>query len=496
MTKQGPAPVADLDWDGERARALGAAAIDLWGELLDRLRTLPIGLRTSAEEVRALVTRDIPDEPTDIDELVDHLRTLIFDATTRTGHPAFVAYISGSGTIPGAAADLIAAAINQNVGGARLSPGATEIEQHLMKWFAGRLGLPPTAGGLLTSGGAMANFIGLKAARDARCGFDIRAQGVRPGPPLAIYVSDEVHVVNDRAADMLGLGRDAVRRIPTDDARRMRTDALDAAIRKDRDAGIRPIAVVATAGTVGTGAIDPLDTIADIAEQHGLWLHVDGAYGGIAAMVDALKPAFRGIERADSIAFDPHKWLYTPHSGGGVVVRDMRHLADSFSVNPSYIYDDPEITRRGPDFLNFGPQFSRGFQALKVWISLLAHGWAAYSRRIAHDVELARWLYERAAERPEFEPIGPPPELSIACFRYVPPDARDDEEYLNKLNEQLMLELQLDGRVYPSNAVVGGRFAIRACIVNFRTEAEDLERLLDVAAEIGARLHANGPRRP
>ena len=488
-----PAPVTDLDWDAGRTRELGEATVELWTELVAGLREMPIGLRTTAEEVRARVTRPIPDEPLPLPELMDHLRTLVFEASCQTGHPGFVAYISGSGTLPGAAADLIAAAINQNLGGSRLSPGATEIEQHLMRWFADRLGLPASAGGLLTSGGAMANFIGLKAARDARAGFDVRAQGVLAGPPLAFYSSDEAHVVNERAADMLGLGRDAVRHIATDAAQRMRVDALEAAIHADLSAGVRPVAVVATAGTVGTGAIDPLDEIADLCAAHDIWLHVDGAYGGIAAMVDSLKPAFRGIERADSIAFDPHKWLYTPHSGGGLVVRDLRRLADSFAVNPSYIFDDPELTRRGGDFLNLGPQFSRGFQALKVWVSLLAHGWGAYSRRIAHDVALARWLHARAAARPEFEVVGGTPPLSIACFRYVPADAPAGdrrEEYLDRLNERLMLELQLDGRVFPSNAVVAGRFLLRACIVNFRTEAADLERLLDIAAELGARLHA------
>ncbi|HMA00904.1 MAG: pyridoxal phosphate-dependent decarboxylase family protein [Gemmatimonas sp.] len=487
-----PSPVTDLAWDGDRARAFGAEVVSLWGELLDRLATLPVGGRASAAEVRAAVTREVPDEPLSLDALVETLRTIAFEHSTYTGHPGFMAYVSGAGTVPGAAADLLAAALNQNVGGYRLSPAATEIELHLGRWFASRLGLPQTAGGYVTSGGAMAAFVALKAARDAKAGWSIRELGTRAGPPLTLYASAQVHDVHTRAADMLGLGRDAVRSIVCDDALRMRPDALASAIARDLRNGHKPIAVIATAGTVSTGAIDPLEAIADICAAHGLWMHVDGAYGGIAALTDALRPLFRGIERADSVALDPHKWLYTPQSGGAIVVRDLRSLADAFAIEPSYVHEDKALTNRGVDLYALGPQFSRGFHALKIWVSLLAHGWAAYERRIAHDVEIARYLYHRAAANPLLETIGPEPTLSIACFRYVPRELRGDpsaEPYLNQLNERLMAELQLGGRVYPSNAVVDGRFVLRACIVNFRTEAVDIDALIAQTLEIGASLH-------
>jgi aromatic-L-amino-acid/L-tryptophan decarboxylase len=193
------------------------------------------------------------------------------------------------------------------------------------------------------------------------------------------------------------------------------------------------------------------------------------------------------------VALDPHKWLYTPHSGGAIVVRDLQALSDAFAIHPSYVHEDKELTGRGLDIYSLGPQFSRGFHALKIWVSLLAHGWAAYERRIAHDVALARYLHERAAAHAALEPIGPAPVLSIACFRYVPRELRGDaaaEPYLNQLNERLMAELQLGGRVFPSNAVIDGRFALRACIVNFRTEAADIDALVAQAAERGAALHA------
>ncbi len=493
VTTQPPVPFADLDWSAEQARSLGEGALDIWAEFLERLRDMPIRRPgATVEEVRARVARPVPDDPLPADELLAYLRELVFEHATLTGHPGFMAYISGSGTIPGAAADLIAAAINQNVGGWRLSPGATEIEQHLVRWFAARLGFPGSAGGIITSGGAMAAFVALKAARDAAAVWPIRELGVRAGAPMTLYASAEVHDVNHRAADMLGLGTQALRTIPVDDHLRMRTARLRKAIAEDRAQGFIPVAVVGTAGTVATGAIDPLEEIADVCAEERLWFHVDGAYGGVAALTDALRPLFAGIERADSVALDPHKWLYTPHSGGAIVVRDLSRLEQAFSLHPTYTREDKSVTHTGLDFYTLSPQFSRGFHALKIWVSLLAHGWRAYSARIAQDVRLARYLWERAQEEAELEPIGTAT-LSIACFRYVPVELRGSvaaEPYLDALNERLMNELQVEGVVFPSNAVVNGRYAIRACIVNFRTEAEHVDLLIDRALERGRTLDA------
>ncbi len=467
--------------------------VSLWGDLLERLPTLPAGGRATADEVRAAVVRDIPDAPLPMELLLSALRTIALEHSTLTGHPGFMAYISGSGTVPGAAADLLASALNQNVGGWRLSPAMTEIELHLGRWFAARLGFPETGGGYITSGGAMASFVALKAARDARAGWPVRDQGMCAGTPLTMYASSQVHDVNTRAADMLGLGRNAVTKIGCDDQLRMRADLLRDAIRRDHAAGRRPVAVVATAGTVSTGAIDPLDDIADVCAEFGCWMHVDGAYGGIAALTDSLRPLFRGIERADSVAMDPHKWLYTPHSGGAIVVRDMQTLADAFAIEPDYVFEDKALTGRGVDLFALGPQFSRGAHAFKIWMSLQAHGWDAYQRRITHDVALAKYLHQRAASHPDLQVVGHDPVLSIACYRYAPASLQNDpdaESYLNKLNERLMSELQLGGRVFPSNAIIDGRFAIRACIVNFRTEAIDVDALLRESVERGAALHA------
>jgi aromatic-L-amino-acid decarboxylase len=482
----------DLRWDDDRARTLGGHALDLWMELLQRLPSLPVARKWKELDVAKSLGLAVPEKPASMDAIKRHLREVVFDYSMYPGHPRFMAFITGAGTIPGAVADLVAAAINQNVGGYRLAPAATEIEQFLGRWFGEQFGLPKGCGGIMASGGAMANFIALKAMRDAKCGFRVREQGVAAGPPLAIYASSEVHDVVTRGADMLGLGSECVRKIPVDSQFRMRPEALVDRLHHDLQTNVRPIGVVGTAGTVSTGAIDPLDAIADVCKQHELWFHVDGAYGALAVLADDLRPQFEGLERADSIAFDPHKWLYVPHSAGFVVLRELQKLEAAFGLHPSYVKEDKQRTGHGVDQHVLGPQFSRGFSAFKVWLSLLAHGKEAYGKRISHDAALARYMAARAAEHPDLEVMAPVP-LSICCFRYVPrdgvPEGGKREPYLDRLNERLMTELQLDGRAYCSNAVVNDRFVLRACIVNFRTEAADVDALLDVARELGARLH-------
>jgi aromatic-L-amino-acid/L-tryptophan decarboxylase len=491
-----PAPLRDLDWDPERARSFTDGVADIYVELLAKLRDLPVSRGWGVQEVRDAVVVPVPDDPMPQDELLEYLRTITFDYSGFLGHPRFYAYISGAGTVPGAAADLLAAGLNANAGGWRLAPAAVEIELGLARWFAQDVfGLPPGSGGALTSGGAMANFIALNVARDAKADWDIRKDGVAAGPMLGLYVSTETHVVSVRGADMLGLGSGNVRQIPVGPDYRIRVDELRSRIAEDRQAGVRPFAVVANGGTVSTGVVDPLEEIADLCRQEDLWFHVDAAYGGPAMLAGDLRQLFAGIERADSIAFDPHKWLYTPQSGGCIVVRDMELLRRAYDVDyVAYVVKDEEHTDWGIDLGRHSPNFSRGFWALKVWVSLLAHGRTAYGRRISHDAALARYLGARAEEHEEFElmiPVG----LSITCFRYVPPglsssDQRREgrDEYLDLLNNRLMTEIQLDGRVYCSNAVLGGRFCLRSCIVNYRTEAEDMDALLAVASELGAKL--------
>lgn len=487
-----PASERALDWDGERTTAFATRAAELIGRFVDALPEQPITRRWPAGAVHDAVAIDVPAAPLDDDALFEHLERVLFDVSAYPGHPAFMGYISGPGTIPGAVADLLASTLNQNLGGWRLAPAATEIERHLTTWLASKFGLPDGAGGVFTSGGSLSTLTCLKVARDVHAPADPRFAGVSGG--AALYASDESHAVVVRAADVLGLGRDAVRRIPIDETGRMRIDELEAAIARDREAGIHPLAVIGTAGTTAMGAIDPLPAIADVCAREGLWMHVDAAYGGGAILAPDLAPLFAGIERADSIALDPHKWLYTPIPGGCALFRDLTPAFDSFNIPASYTVEDRERSGSTFDFGSHGLEWSRGFYGFRLWVSLLAYGEDAYARRISHDAALARYLGELVERTDDLE-LTAPVSLSVCCFRYVPEEGCSDE-YLDRLNERLMTEVQLGGRAYCSNAIVRGRFSLRACIVNHRTEAEHVERLLEVVREIGGRLHATLDREP
>jgi len=482
-----PEPVRDLDWGPGQARELTGAMLDLWSELLERMGELPVAPMAAAGDVAAAMMLPIPEAPLSAREIAELLRPMVFDHSALCGHPGFLAYISGSGTVPGAAADLLAAGLNPNVGGWSLSGGATELELHLMRWMAERFDLPAGAGGLMTSGGAASNFTALKAARDARAPGDVRANGI-DGLGLVLYASQEAHATIAEAADMMGMGERAVRSIPTDEAFRMAADELERAVADDLASGLHPFCVVATAGSTATGAIDPIPAVADICERHGLWLHVDAAYGGAAAFSPELRPLLAGIDRADTIAFDPHKWLYTPQSSACLLARDPQTLRAAFSIDAAYVREDAELSGRGVNIGELGPQWSRAFLALKVWMSLAAHGTEAYARRIAHDVELARYLDDRVREHPDLESMCPVT-LSIACFRYAP--AGVDDAALDALNERLMIEIRRHGRTFPSNAVLNGRYGLRACFVNHRTEADVVDDLVDAAVSLGSGLLAS-----
>ncbi|HEY0417491.1 MAG TPA: pyridoxal-dependent decarboxylase [Gaiellaceae bacterium] len=483
--------VRDLDWPPERARELGGRILDLYAQLLESLRDGPASPQVTTAAVRAAVALDVPEEPLSDDALLAHLQAIV-DNSLRTGSGGFLAYISGGGTVPGAFADLLASGLNPNVGGWVLSPAATEVELQLVRFLAARFGLPAEAGGQVVSGGSVANLSALKVARD-HADAAVRAAGLRDRPQLTVYATEEAHFTVARAADVLGLGEGAVRPVALTGALTMDVDDLVRRIEADLAGGARPAAIVATAGTTGTGAIDPLPEIADVAARFGIWLHVDAAYGGGVVLSDRLRPLLAGIERADSITFDAHKWLYAPVVSALALVRDARSLAASFSAHASYVEQDREVADRGVDLGFEGLQLSRGFLALRVWVSLLAHGRAAYARRIEHDVELTRWLADRVEELPDLE-LACPPSLSICCFRYVPAGV-EDEAYLDRLNTRVMTELQLDGRVFPSNASVHGRAAIRSCIVGYRTEVEHLRQLVDLTRELGARIHESGAAR-
>jgi glutamate/tyrosine decarboxylase-like PLP-dependent enzyme len=336
----------------------------------------------------------------------------------------------------------------------------------------------------------MANFTALATARRA-VAPGVREAGFAGTPPLAVYVSDEVHNCVDKAVDLLGIGWKQLRKIPTDDRFRVRVDLLKHAIADDRKAGRKPAIVVGNAGTVNTGAIDPLDELADLCAREGLWFHVDGAYGALASVSPRLKPLFQGLERADSVAADPHKWLYVPYEAGATLVREPGRMAEAFRRPAPYLVHDPDSPVLGPVLFNErGPELSRGFKALKVWVGLKHHGRRGYAAAVEHDVAMARALAAAVRERENFELLAEPV-LSIVGFRYRPPGGALGEAELDLLNRQVVNRLVASGAFFLAPTILKGRTAMRVAIVNFRTREEDLDALLDQAAHEGREILAD-----
>jgi aromatic-L-amino-acid decarboxylase len=484
---------APIAMDGEEFRRLGHQLVDEIAALLDGLPARPVTRGESPQQVRKLLGADrMPERGVPASELLPEATRLLIDHSLFNGHPRFWGYITASPAPIGILADLLASAINPNVGAAILSPVASEIEAQSLRWIADLIGYPRT-GGVLVSGGNVANLVGFFAARQAKVGPSLRTDGLYgDDAKLVAYVSTEVHTWIDKAAELSGLGNKQVRRIPVDADLRMDVAALETQIRVDLAEGHRPFVVVGNAGTVGTGAVDPLPAIAQVAKKYDLWFHVDGAYGGPAAMLPDAPADLKGLRAADSIALDPHKWLYAPLEAGCVLVKDPQVLIDTFSHRPAYYRfegtaDDPPI-----NYHEFGLQNSRGFRALKVWLALRQVGREGYVRMLGDDIALAVALAERVEAHEELELATR--QLSIATFRYVPrglaKGGRPTAAYLDKLNEAILGRLQKEGEAFVSNALVHGRFMLRACIVNFRTTLADVEALAGIVVRVGRELDA------
>jgi aromatic-L-amino-acid decarboxylase len=483
--------VAPLEMESEEFRRLGYKVIDKIAAFLASLPQRPVTPNESPAQVRdVLGNRSLPHHGTPPDHLLEEISELLFDHSLLNGHPRFMGYITSSPAPIGALADLLAAAVNPNVGAWDLSPIASEIEAQTVRWIAEMIGYPSDCGGLLVSGGNMANFVGFLAARTAKASWNVRREGVLNSEDrqLAVYASSETHTWIQKAADLFGLGTNSIRWIRTDDNQRMELTHLKDAIREDVKVGRLPFLVVGTAGSVGTGAIDPIHEMAAICHEHGLWFHVDGAYGGLAAALPDAPADLKALSGADSVAIDPHKWLYSPLEAGCVLTRDMQALREAFSYAPSYYHFGTDDTRI--NYYDCGPQNSRGFRALKVWLGLRQVGRKGYEMMISDDVRLANELYSCVKDHPELESFTQ--SLSITTFRYVPPDLKNGsdevENYLNKLNTEVLTRLQGCGEAYLSNAVIGGKFVLRACIVNFRTSLEDIKALPPIVTRIGREI--------
>ena len=485
---------APLEMDAAQFREAGHALVDRIATFLETLPARTVTPGEAAADVRLALPDDrLPDRGTSASVLLEEASKILFDHSLFNGHPRFWGYITSSAAPIGALADLLAASVNPNCGAWILSPAATEIEAQTIRWIAELVGYPRDCGGILVSGGNMANMVGFVAARRARAPWDVRAHGIGGSERrLTVYASRETHTWVQKAADLFGLGTEAIRWIDVDSRLAMVPLALDDAIEADVRAGRTPLLVVGTAGSVSTGAIDPLREIAAICRRRDVWFHVDGAYGAFAAALPDASPDLKALSEADSVALDPHKWLYAPLEAGCTLVRTRSHLSDAFGYHPAYYAFDTAPL----NFYELGPQNSRGFRALKVWLGLRQAGREGYVRMIRDDIALAAALDDAVRKTPELEAtsLG----LSIATFRYVPPgvDARTAEgaTYVNDLNREILEQLQSGGEAFVSNAVIGGKQLLRACIVNFRTTRADVLALPTIVVRVGRAIDRE--RRP
>ena len=478
-----------LAMDAVTFRALGHRLVDQVAAFLEALPRGPVTRHESPSAVREALDLlgPLPESGTDPGILLERTARLLFEHSLLNGHPRFFGYITAPPAPIGILGDFLAAAVNPNVGAWTLAPAATEIESQTVRWIASLIGYPDDCGGLLVSGGNMANLVCLMAARAAKAGWDVREQGVAGGAGrrLCVYASNETHTWIQKATDLAGLGTASIRWIPTDASLRMNIDALRRRIEADVAAGDVPCLVVGTAGSVSTGAVDPLPAISAVCQEHGLWFHVDGAYGGFAAALPESSDDLHGLGLADSVAVDPHKWLYAPLEAGCALVRDHQALRAAFSYHPPYYHFEEWAT----NYVDYGPQNSRGFRALKVWLALKQVGAAGYRTMIGDDIRLSRALADAVGRHPELQLSTQ--NLSITTFRYVPRDLRATvgepsvELYLDALNRELLDQLQRGGDAFVSNAVVNGRFMLRACIVNFHTDRVDVEALPEIVAQGG-----------
>lgn len=438
---------------------------------------------TPAQVRKALGIRSLPEDGQSATQVLEGALDLVVQHSLYTGHPRFWGYIIGAGTQIGALSDLLAASVNPNGGGWNISPMATEIERQVIQWIAEFIGYPGDAGGILVSGGAMANYIGFLTARRAQATWNVREHGIAAGPgKMRVYCSKETHTWIQKATDLFGFGTQSISWIGTDNQQRMNVQELESAIVHDKSNGDLPVMVIATAGTVSTGSVDDLMAINAICKRHQLWFHVDGAYGGPAAGLPELQELFSGISLADSIALDPHKWFYCPQEAGCVLVRDARRMTDAFSYRPPYYHFEDYEEAPGLNFYEYGFQNSRGFRALKVWTGFLQAGRKGMQQMIRHDIAMAQLLFDLVSSTRDFEPFQT--HLSITTFRYRPADSILSDSELNKLNEELMVALQNSGKAFLTNALIDGKFILRACFVNFRTREEDVRALPGMIREI------------
>jgi aromatic-L-amino-acid/L-tryptophan decarboxylase len=479
----------------EEFRRLGYRVIDMMTDYFRSIETRPVLPSLTATEMQALFRADhLARLGESAETLLDDWEGRVLPNLTTIGSPRHFAYVIGSGTMLGALAEALAASVNTNTCAWKLGPAATEIERLTVRWLAELLGYPADCGGIFVSGATMANFSAILVALRNVAGYDSTAEGLqsdaRDGRFL-LYMSDhEGHCSVTRVADMLNLGRNAVRLVPSRSDFSLDCAALRRMLDEDIARGDRPLCVVAQIGSVNVGCIDPLAELADLCAEYGLWLHGDGACGAAGAMLPELQEHFRGIERLDSLTFDPHKWLAVPYDAGCLLVRDAEKLRRTFSISAPYLRGSLPSEYHGFDFLEYGPEMSRGFRALKVWMTLRHQGIEGLRSNLRSTIRQARYAHALVTAHPDFEALHEPL-LYLYCFRYRPRDLAGEatDEYLDHLNQWVADQIQLSGLASVMTTKLRGRTVLRLSICSQRTTGRDIENVLETLSMIGGRAH-------
>ena len=490
------------DLDPEAFRTLGRQVVDDIAAYLGGLDQLPVFPARTSADVAALFDAPLPETGEDPAAIVADWREKIVPNSTHMASPRFFGFVMGSGSMIGVLAEAMAAALNQNTGTWKAAPAAVEIERRTIRWLAELIGYEPDCGGLFLTGGTAANTAALQAALRRATGPEkIRAGLAAGGRRYLVYTADhEVHSSFYRAMDMLGLGTDALRLVPSQPDFTMDPAALVQMIADDLAAGDTPLMVVAQAGSINVGAIDPIDQLAHVAERFGLWFHVDGACGAVGAMLPELRSRYQGIERADSVSLDPHKWLYVPYECGAILVRDPETLREAFPMGAPYLRGSLPTEYTGTEYFTSGPQLSRGFRALKVWMTLRHYGTEGYRRLLRQNIACARHLDRLVRASDDFEAVHQP-SLFIYSFRYAPAALRAEaalsprqhervNALLDRVNQAMNDRLQASGLAFVMTTRVQGRVVLRLSICSHRTTLADIERVLEGFRTIGAEVLA------
>lgn len=470
--------------DAQEFRRIGHRVIDQLADYFDRVDELPVFPQIAPDEVARLFDEPVPERGTPAEDLLAELDEKLIPYCTHTGNGGYMGLITPSPLPVGVIGDLIASALNQNLGAYSIGPSAVAMERRTVRWLCDLAGYGAGAGGNLTSGGMIANLIGLKLARDHASGQRTQRSGVTER--WAVYTSEERHVSVDKAVDIVGFGRESLRALPTDDSFRVRLDALEAKIAEDKASGLRPACIVAMAGSTNTGSVDDLRALRAIADREGMWMHADAAYGGGMLVSHRWPGLLDGLERADSITIDPHKWFYAPVDAGAVLVRDESQLTRSFGIRPSYLTDEFDDAGARYQYYVHGLEQSRRFRGLKVWMSFKRHGTAEIGRWVDDNVQQALRMHELAQRNPRFD-SAVEPRMSAVCVRYVP--ERDlTPKQIAELHHEAVGRVERSGKFWIGTTHLKGRVWFRACPVNFRTTLAHMDRLMGLLEKVCGEL--------